>query len=46
MIKIEVDSREIDAALRKLEHAVDDMRPAFDDIGAALVANIQAQLGH
>ena len=45
MIKVEVDSREIEAALKKLEKAVTDMRPAFDEIGAGLVANIQLQLG-
>jgi phage gpG-like protein len=45
MIKIEIDSRIIAAALARLEAAVTDMRPAFDDIGASLVANIQLQLG-
>lgn len=45
MIKIEVDNREITEALKRLEASVDDMQPAFDDIGASLVANIQVQLG-
>ena len=45
MIKIEVDSREIAAALQKLKKAVTDMRPAFDEIGKGLVDNIQLQLG-
>lgn len=45
MIKIEVDSREIDAALKRLEASTDNLRPALDDVGAGLVANIQDQLG-
>lgn len=45
MIKIEVDSREIDQALRNLSQAVTHMRPAFEDIGRSLVDNIQLHLG-
>lgn len=40
MIKIEIDSHEVTAALNKLSQSVSDMRPAFEDIGSALEKNI------
>lgn len=40
MIRIEIDTHEVTRALNRLLNHVDDMRPAFDDIGAALVTRI------
>lgn len=41
MIKIEVDSSALSAALNKLNQRTSNMQPAMESIGAALVSDIQ-----
>lgn len=45
MIKFEIDSHNVTEALKKLSIQVENMQPAFDDIGDLLVQNIQEHLG-
>ena len=45
MITIELDSREVNAALHTLELSVANMQPVFERIGAAIENNILRELG-
>ena len=45
MITIELDSHAVNAALNTLAQNIDNMYPAFDDIGVALVFDIRQNLG-